>query len=163
MPSTGGAGTTIAIIDAYDAPNITSDLATFSTQFNLPQANLVVYQMPGNIASNTSWAMETCLDVEWAHAIAPQASILLVEALSADSNDLTSAIQYAASQSNVGAISMSWGLSESQLSRTSERSLDLKLVDNYGAAFFASSGDEGATSKLACVLAERGCCRRNIS
>jgi hypothetical protein len=144
LPATGGAGTTIAIIDADATPNIASDLATFSTQFNLPQASLVVYQMPGIIASNSSWAMETCLDVEWAHAIAPQATILLVEALSADSNDIASAIQYATNQSNVTAISMSWGIPESQLSSSSEHNLDMKLVDNYGAAFFASAGDVGA-------------------
>jgi subtilase family serine protease len=80
------------------------------------------------------------LDVEWAHAIAPYATILLVEAKSADSNDLISAIQYAASQSGVVAVSMSWGTPEF----LGENSYDSLFTSSYGAAFFASSGDNGS-------------------
>jgi subtilase family serine protease len=140
LPSTGGEGTTIAIIDAYNTPSLTGDLATFSNQFNLPQANLVVHKMSTNLATNTGWGIETCLDVEWAHAIAPYATILLVEAKSAASNDLIPAIQYATSQSGVVAVSMSWGTAEFQ----SESSYDSLFTSSHGAVFFASSGDTGS-------------------
>ncbi|HMK93776.1 MAG TPA: hypothetical protein VK536_00095 [Candidatus Limnocylindrales bacterium] len=140
LPSSGGAGTTIAIIDAYNTPSIANDLATFSSQFNLPQTNLVVHEMSTNLAENTGWGQETCLDVEWAHAIAPYATILLVEAKSDDSNDLIPAIQYATNQSGVVAVSMSWGTTEF----LEETSYDSLFTSSYGAAFFASSGDTGA-------------------
>ena len=55
------------------------------------------------------WAMETCLDVEWAHAIAPGAKIMLVEATSDSDIDLLAAVNYATNQPNVVAVSMSWG------------------------------------------------------
>ena len=58
---------------------------------------------------NTSWAGEVALDVEWAHAIAPGAHILLVEAASDATSDLLTAIDYARRQTGVVAVSMSWG------------------------------------------------------
>ena len=89
-----GSGQTIAIVDAYNDPNIVSDAATFNTQFGLQQFNVsggptltVLNQsrrraLPA--ASGTSgWSVEESLDVEWAHAIAPQANIVLFEANSA--------------------------------------------------------------------------------
>src|SRR5262245_7963764 len=78
-----GAGQTIAIIDAYDDPNIAADLATFSAQFGLPAADFTKVNQSGGSAlppPNKGWATEIALDVEWAHAIAPAARILLVEA-----------------------------------------------------------------------------------
>src|SRR4051812_24621937 len=78
-----GRGQTIAIIDAYHDPNIAADLAVFDAQFGLPSANLKVVNQTGGSrlpATNAGWASEIALDVEWAHAIAPAASILLVEA-----------------------------------------------------------------------------------
>ncbi len=79
LPSTGGAGTTIAIIVAYDAPNIQNDLAIFSARYNLPAPssdNFEIYKMGPNLGTSSDWALETALDVEWAHAIAPEAKIL---------------------------------------------------------------------------------------
>ena len=66
-----GAGQTIAIVDAYNDPNIASDLNTFDSKFSLPPASLTVHQMTSGIQTNSSWAIETSLDVEWSHAIAP--------------------------------------------------------------------------------------------
>jgi hypothetical protein len=140
LPATGGNGTTIAIIDAYDTPSLTTDLATFCARYDLPPTNLTVHKMSANLATETGWSEETCLDVEWAHAIAPYAAILLVEATSPLSNDLTSAIQYATSQPGVVAVSMSWGGPEFP----TENSYDSLFTSSYGAAFFASSGDDGA-------------------
>ena len=63
-------------------------------------------------SANQGWAGEIELDVEWAHAIAPGANILLVEANSANDTDLLNAVNYARQQSGVVAVSMSWGGSE---------------------------------------------------
>ena len=78
-----GSGTTIAIIDAYDDPNISNDLHQFDLAFGLPDPVLTKVNQSGGTAmpaTNSSWITEIALDVEWAHAIAPSANILLVEA-----------------------------------------------------------------------------------
>lgn len=84
LPSTGGQGT-IAIIGAYDDLSIETDLATFNKTFNLPSCTSATgcfekHLINSKTKTNSGWALETTLDVEWAHAIAPQAKILLVEA-----------------------------------------------------------------------------------
>jgi hypothetical protein len=101
--------------------------------------------MSTTIGTDSNWSLETTLDVEWAHAIAPNATILLVEAASANSTDLLSAVDYAANRPNVTAVSMSWGVPESAFSSSSdELSLDSNFVSSNGAVFFASSGDNGS-------------------
>src|SRR5438034_7840002 len=101
-----GAGQTIAIVGAYDAPNILNDLKTFDHQFSLvdPPSFKKVSQS-GSATSlpsaDAGWALELSLDVEWAHAIAPKASILLVEARSASLTNLLSAVDYARSAAGV--------------------------------------------------------------
>lgn len=139
LPATGGQGT-IAIIDAYDNPYVASDLNVFCNQFGLPPATLEIHKMTSTIRGNTNWGLEIALDVQWAHAIAPNAKILLVEARSNSLSDLLSAVNYAKGRSDVVAISMSWGSSEF----SSEASYDSYFTSNYGAAFYASSGDDGA-------------------
>jgi parallel beta-helix repeat protein len=137
--ATGGAGTTIAIVDAYDDPTITNDLSTFSSYFGLPAATLVEHKMERTISTNSDWSLEISLDVEWAHAIAPQATILLVEAKSDTLADLMAAVSYATSQTNVKAVSTSWGGSEF----STESSYD-SYFSTAGITFFASSGDNGS-------------------
>ena len=95
LPATGGKGT-IALIDAYDDPNMESDLAAFDKQYNLPACTTAngcfeKHKMASSTAANSGWAMETSLDVEWAHAIAPTAKILLVEAKTPSGANLMSA------------------------------------------------------------------------
>ena len=97
LPSSGGSGT-IALVDAYNDPSIAANLASFSTQWGLPSPNLEIHKMSTFITSNSGWGMEESLDVEWAHAIAPNAKILLVEANSGSTTDLLSAVSYAAGQ-----------------------------------------------------------------
>jgi hypothetical protein len=141
LPSSGGVGTTIAIIDAYDTPSILSYFNTFSGNFSLPDnstGNFLVHKMDQNIRTDSGWALETCLDVEWAHAIAPNATILLVEAVSNDDGDLLSAVDYGAGQPGVVAVSMSWGDTEF----SGETSFDSHF-NKAGVTFFASSGDDG--------------------
>src|SRR6185436_15665833 len=82
-----GAGQTIAIIEAFDHSRIEEDLAVFSQTFNLPPCTtengcFKKISAAANPGSKQIWALETALDVEWAHAIAPQAKILLVQAKS---------------------------------------------------------------------------------
>ncbi len=149
-----GAGETIAIVDAYDNPNIASDLATFDSQFGLaapPTFTKVGINSAGTgsttkmPSANSGWAGEISLDVEWAHAIAPGANILLVEANSASDTDLLHAIDYARSQSGVVAVSMSWGTNEF----SGETSWDSHFVSpsaTQGITYLGSSGDSGSPS-----------------
>ena len=103
-----GAGKTIAIIDAYGSPTITSDLQAFDQQFGLPAANLTIAYPNGKPSTNAGWALETSLDVEWAHSIAPAATILLVAAKNASTSYLLDAISYATTH-GANVVSMSWG------------------------------------------------------
>jgi hypothetical protein len=147
-----GEGQTIAIVDAYNDPTISTDLATFDSQFNLPappsfvKVGLDVNGNPSTTsfpASDPGWAVEIALDVEWAHAMAPGANILLVEAHSSSYTDLDRAVTYAAKQSGVSVVSMSWGGSEF----SGEKSLDSVFTTpagHAGVTFVASSGDSGA-------------------
>jgi subtilase family serine protease len=138
LPSTGGSGT-IAVVDAYDDPTVLNDLNVFSDKFVLPSANFEKYMMASTIPMDSGWALEISLDVQWAHAIAPNAKILLVEAKSSSFTDLFAAIDYARGRSDVVAISMSWGGSEFYY----ESLYDSHFTSSYGATFFASSGDNG--------------------
>src|SRR5437867_10382792 len=111
--SSCGTGQTIAIVDAFDDPNIESDLATFSAQYGLPSCTTAngcfTKATPQGLPNpNTNWALEESLDVEWAHTMAPGAKIILVEAQDALLPSLLSAVDYAASQPNVNQVSMSW-------------------------------------------------------
>jgi subtilase family serine protease len=141
-----GSGQTIAIVDAYDDPNITSDLHQFDLAFGLPDPAFTKVNENGGTAlpaGNTAWATEIALDVEWAHAIAPGASILLVEADSNSLADLLSAVQYAANQPSVSVVSMSWGGSEFAW-ETDYDSVFTTPSGHQGVSFIASSGDSGA-------------------
>jgi subtilase family serine protease len=158
-----GSGQTIAIVDAYDDPNIAADLTSFDATMGLSNtaANgvsvLTKVQMGTNMTSNAGWAMETALDVEWAHAIAPGAKILLVEAASNSYADLFNAVNYARSQTGVVTVSMSWGSGEF----SSEKSYDSYFTTPAGhvggsglaggVVFVASSGDSGAPPEYPAV------------
>src|SRR5438067_942873 len=76
-----GSGQTIALIEAYHNPTLVSDLHTFDRTYNLPDPALTVVNLGGPL-SNAGWALEESLDVEWAHAIAPGANLVVVEAQS---------------------------------------------------------------------------------
>jgi len=106
----------------------------------------------GNLPSaDAGWAGEISLDVEWAHAIAPAASILLVEANSSDTNDLMAAVNYARNAPDVSVVSMSWGGSEffdwgggesdSQLTYDPDFTTP---AGHQGVTFIASAGDSGS-------------------
>jgi hypothetical protein len=138
-----GAGQTIAIVTAYNDPNITSDLAAFDKQYGLQApASLTVANL-GATTTDAGWALETSLDVEWAHALAPAAKILLVEASSATLSGLFSAVSYASQQAGVSVVSMSWGTTEFWGQWTYD-SLFTTPAGHSGVTYVAASGDSGA-------------------
>jgi subtilase family serine protease len=139
-----GAGQTIAIIDAYYDPNIASDLKQFDAQYGLQSpASFTQYVENGLRSINSGWALETALDVEWAHAIAPAANIVLVEA-QPDLNDLFSAVSFASNLPGVSVVSMSWGAGEFA-GESSYDNVFTTPAGHNGVTFVASSGDSGTT------------------
>src|SRR5579859_116964 len=149
-PSSGaGAGQIIAIVDAYHDPNALSDLNTFDSEYgyatlsvctSLSQSGSCFEQVhPGSRtpSSNSNWALEESLDIEWAHAEAPAAKIVLVEAASNSNTNLFNAVSYAGS---IGAteVSMSWGGAE--FSGESAYDSDMAHAGTY---YTASAGDSG--------------------
>lgn len=140
---TGGAKM-IAIVDAFDAPSAASDLAAFSTQFGLPAANFqIVFASGIKPPNDPGWEIEESLDVQWAHAMAPNAKIVLVEAASNSFTDLLAAEDVASKMVNAaggGEVSNSWGGSEF----SGETSFDSHFV-RTNVVFFASSGDSPGT------------------
>jgi subtilase family serine protease len=142
LPTSGGNGT-IAIIDAYDCPTVLSDITMFSSQFGLPApnaSNFEKHMMNPTIALDAGWALEISLDVQWAHAIAPNAKILLVEAQDSTLFSLLDAISYAANRTDVVAVSMSWGGAEF----LGQSTFNSYFTSNHNVVFFASTGDSGA-------------------
>ncbi len=157
-----GTGQTIAIIDAYDSPTIANDLQAFDAYwtahgYNLPappsfvrvaqngSTNYPSTDPAGAGNPNGTWEVETSLDVEWAHALAPKASILLVEANSPSESDLFTAANYARNQPGVVAVSMSFSGSESS-SDTSFNSTFTTPSGHVGVTFLAATGDDGEPS-----------------
>jgi len=150
-----GSGQTIAIVDAYYDPTIQSDLATFSSKYGLPQldgkngdATFTQIDLSNRTLSpaGNDWTVETALDVEWAHAVAPKAKIVLVEAASdlqnastGEPTDLLNAVKTAATYPGVGVVSMSWGIGEVP----KETNWD-SYFSTPGVTFVAASGDSGA-------------------
>ena len=149
-----GSGQTIAIVDAYNDPNIVGDAATFNTQFGLQQFNVpggpsltVLNQTGGATAptdsGNSRWSVEESLDVEWAHAVAPQANIVLFEANSNSMSDMMTTVQTASDYPGVTVVSMSWGASEFP----GETSYDSYFTTPGNVTFVASSGDSGSPAE----------------
>jgi subtilase family serine protease len=146
--STAGAGKTIAIVDSYNDPTIASDLATFDSQYNLAACTTAngcfakVNQTGGTRypKANSGWALEISLDVEWAHAIAPGAKILLVEAKTNSFTNLMAAEDYAKAHAQY--VSNSWGGGEF----SGESTYDSHFAQS-GVSFFASSGDSGTPAE----------------
>jgi subtilase family serine protease len=143
-----GAGQTIAIVDAPGSGNIANDLNTFSNYYRLPVCNTsnpcfqkIDLSNGAAVSPNNDWADEIGLDVEWAHAMAPAANIILVLAKSSSMADMMSAIKTAASQPGVVAVSMSWGAYE--YSSETSTAYDGLFASYPSIVFFASSGDSG--------------------
>jgi subtilase family serine protease len=152
-----GAGQTIAIIDAYAYPQVASDLQRFDQEHGVPAPPRlkIVGQNGGAPPSQgdpagpgrNNWEFETALDVEWAHAIAPGASLLLVEANSSSLGDLFAATNFARQAPGVSVVSMSFG--DSLGEQASDTQYDKYLATpsgHTGVTFVAASGDHGVVS-----------------
>ena len=160
-----GAGQTIYAIDAYDHPNAFSDLTKFSTKFGLPACTNVALTASSRLplasagsgctfsvaytdstgalkssapAYNASWIAEIALDVQWAHAIAPLARIVLVEVTDSGSNNLLGGVALA-NKMGAGVVSMSFGAAEGAWVESTDASFT-----TTGMTYVASSGDAGA-------------------
>jgi subtilase family serine protease len=160
-----GAGQTIVIVDAFGSPTIAQDLKVFDQVFGLPDPDFeVVCPLgcpnfnPKNVPQDQAgWSFETSLDVEWAHAIAPGARIVLVIAPSPHGDSINLAVQYAVSHYPGSIISQSFGSAEGGFH--GNNSQFMQAHQNYLAAVaqqitvLASSGDNGATNGLSTVNA----------
>lgn len=143
-----GIGQTIAIVDAYDAPNVEADLGVFNSEYGLSACTATngcftkVNQSGGTSypRSDSGWALEISLDVEWAHAIAPGAKILLVEASTSSFVNLLAAEDFAKAHAQY--ISNSWGGSE-----FSGEQVDDSHFTASGVSFFVASGDNGSPAE----------------
>jgi subtilase family serine protease len=141
-----GAGETVAVVVAFDHPTIEADLNVFSKKFGLPACTtkngcFKKVDHKGGKAyppANKNWSMETALDVQWVHAIAPGAKILLVEAKSDRLRDVLNAHDYATA--NARYVSNSWGLDE-----FANQSIHAEHFRRPGVSIFVASGDDGAS------------------
>ncbi len=161
-----GAGQTIYIVDAYDHPNALIDLNKFSAKFGLPSCTSVALAASSALplakpsstactfavaytsstgalqnaapAYNADWIPEIALDVQWAHAIAPLARIVLIETTDANSNSLQGAIALA-NRMGAGVVSMSFGAPEGSWVTASDASFNAA-----GMTYVAAAGDNGA-------------------
>ncbi len=145
LPATAATPVTIGIVDAYNDPNIESDLGVYSTQYGLPQCTTAngcfkkVDQRGGSSYPKTDsgWSLEISLDVEIAHAICPNCKIVLVEADSSSFTNLMAAEDQAVAQ-GAAVISNSWGGSEF----SGENTYDSHFAHN-GIPTTVSTGDSG--------------------
>ena len=132
-----GSGQVIAIVDAYGSKNIQLDLNTFCAQYGLPAATVKVVYPTGKVTtSDSGWAGETALDVEWAHAMAPGATLVLVVAPDSSVSSLMVAVNYTVSTLKANFVSMSWGSSEF----LGEKNYDSSF-NKTGVVFVAAAGD----------------------
>jgi subtilase family serine protease len=153
LPSslTTGGSRTIAIVDAYDYPTAENDLNVFSSQFGLPACTTAngffkkVFASGSQPKSHCEWGQEAALDIEWAHAMAQKAKIVLVEAASSSFTDLFTAVDVATAQVTTGGgegeVSMSWSGGE-----FSTESSNDSHFQNTSVVYFASSGDTGGVN-----------------
>jgi subtilase family serine protease len=170
-PSTAtldGSGQTIVLVDAFGSPTITSDLALFDAVFGIPNppsftifcgnsptpfdtTTCPTVNLQANPKHGTfGWTIETSLDVEYAHAMAPGANIVLVVASTSSGNAINDA-ETAAIAAFPGAIfSQSFGIPEIFLTGSGNTGQVNQAQKNYvngvalGDTFFASAGDTGA-------------------
>jgi subtilase family serine protease len=131
------------VIEAFGDQSIEKDLAKFDDAFGLPPCTksngcLHVLSTNGkNLGQAQIWSLETALDVEWVHAIAPQANIMVVESPTDFLDDMLNAVDFAVSH-GATVVSMSWGGPEFD----GESALDSHFFAP-NVSFLAGSGDFG--------------------
>jgi subtilase family serine protease len=161
-----GRGQTIVIFDSYGSPTITSDLASFDEGYGLPAPpsfkilsplGTVPYD-PTAIPDQVGWAAETTLDVEWAHAMAPDASIVLMTSPVDETEGVQGLPQFNqlenyALDHHIGDVwSQSWGATENTLFTPAGEQVYRDFEGTYaradasGVSVFASTGDAGTAN-----------------
>ena len=170
-----GAGQTIYIVDAYHDPNAAAELAAFNAKFGLPGCTTkaiaatsplplpaapsaacefsIVYNTaagamtPTAPAYNSGWATEIALDVQWAHATAPLARIILIESPDASLNGLLGGIKLA-NLMGPGVVSMSFGANEGNWTASVDSVFTASKM-----TYLAATGDSGAAVSWPAVSA----------
>lgn len=147
LPSSGGSGEVLAIVNAFSNPNVESDLATYRSQFGLPACTIAsgclrILNQNGATSplpkADAGWGMEMMLDLDVASAVCPNCKLLLVQADSNRMDDLGIAVDTAVSK-GATVVSNSYG-------SNGEFSAEVNLESHYnhpGHAIVASSGDSG--------------------
>ena len=140
-----GSGQTIAVVNEYHDPNLQASLDTFDAEYNLPKITLDVIDQASS-QTDDGWSEEESLDVEWVHAIAPGARILVVESSPGSDSDqefanILAAVRTASQTAGVSVVSLSWGYGEFP----DEASYDSNFT-TPGVTFVASSGDDGSVT-----------------
>jgi hypothetical protein len=154
-----GAGQVIAIVDAYDDPDALSDLNVFNAQYGYPALGTCSATPPftattgacfyqadpqGTFGADSGWILEESLDIEWAHAEAPGATIVLVEAATSSYTDLMSAVSWA-NDNGATEVSMSWDSRESSGETGYDSDFAAKSTSTGAPIIYtASSGDCGS-------------------
>ena len=140
-----GNGQTVVIVDAYGSPTAAADILKFSTTFGLPAANFSVYNPQGTPQYSYDWAYETTLDIEWAHAIAPHANIVLILTINNSDMFLRGGVRYALDNQLGNVISNSYGRPESEDSAAEMTAWDdlNAYAASLGVSVNFSSGDSG--------------------
>jgi len=146
-PAVDGTGQTVAIVDAYDDPNIEKDLGTFDSQYGLAACTTSngCFEKVGQTGSTTSlpaadtagWSVEMSLDVETVHSVCQNCKILLVEATSESLADLAASVNEAV---DLGAseVSNSYGALETEMGASEQAA-----YNHPGVVIAASAGDSG--------------------
>ncbi|MDQ6930836.1 MAG: S53 family peptidase [Candidatus Eremiobacteraeota bacterium] len=161
-----GTGETIVIVDAFGSPTIQNDLKTFDSKFHLPNPTLTVLKINNPPAfvptdpNRVNWAIETSLDVEWAHAAAPGANIVLVVAHD-DGDDGIVQAEEAAIKRHLGSVlSLSFGAPEADIKNPAGNPFFQEAVQLFSLArassmtVIASAGDKGAGAGLGVPTAQ---------
>jgi len=165
-----GAGKTIVIVDSFGSPTIPADLQTFDAAFGLPAPpSFKIIQPAGAVppypddpfgaADRSGWAFETTLDVEWAHALAPGANIVLLTSPVAETEGTVGMPEFLALETyaldhHLGhIISQSWSATENTLFDAPGKKVIAEFEALYQRAaaqhvtVFASAGDNGSTNQ----------------
>ncbi len=161
-----GRGQSIVIIDSFGSPTIASDLRTFDASYGLPDPPSFKVLAPlGSVAFDPSnqemvtWAFESTMDVEWAHAIAPGAGIVLLTSPVAETEGVQGLPEFLtleryALDHHLGKIfSQSWGVAENTLFTPAGEQVIANFESFYqraaneGVSVFASAGDTGSANQ----------------
>jgi subtilase family serine protease len=157
-----GSGQTILIVDAYGNANVATDVQQFDQLFNISApAQLSFCGAPNGAVDNPGWAVETSADVEYAHAMAPGAQIVLVVSPSDSLTDLAATEAQCVPQYPGAIVSQSFGEDETDAATdptvlaaiNALHSLYVQATAKWGDTFVAGAGDGGATDESDAAVA----------